>query len=100
MASLRISPEAVRDIESIRDYIQEDNPEAADRVEQELVDAIRQLAEWPGKGHIRLELASSDVHFWPVRSYLIIYRVRHAEVGIIRVLHGAQDIASILGSKI
>ena len=44
----RISKRADADIERICDYIAENNLEAADRLDQQIHDAIRRLARFPG----------------------------------------------------
>ena len=36
--------------------------------------SMRLVAERPGIGHTRADLAREPVRFWPVYSYLIIYR--------------------------
>ncbi len=68
MKRFRISPEAAANISEIWDFIAEDNVAAAERVRQELQDAIRSLADTPGKGHLREDLTDKDVRFWRVRS--------------------------------
>jgi plasmid stabilization system protein ParE len=35
---------------------------------------MRKLAEYPGMGHLREDLADEPLRFWPLYSYLIIYR--------------------------
>jgi len=53
MKPFRISPEAAANIREIWEFIAEDNVAAAERVRQELQDAMRGLADTPGKGHLR-----------------------------------------------
>jgi len=67
------SPEASLDLLEIWEYIAADNVDAADRLEQEIRNAVNLLAENPEIGHFRRDLTSKPVRFWPVRSYLIIY---------------------------
>lgn len=74
MASYELSPEALRDLQGVWDFIANDSPDAADRVIDELFQAFQHLAEWPRQGHTRRDLTQRDVRFWPVRSYLIVYR--------------------------
>jgi plasmid stabilization system protein ParE len=40
-------PEAFADLDDIRDYIAQENPDAADRVMSEIFDAIRGLVPFP-----------------------------------------------------
>jgi plasmid stabilization system protein ParE len=53
----RISPLADTDIDSIWNYVAQDNPAAADRVEQEIQEAIEKLAKNPNFGHFRDDIA-------------------------------------------
>lgn len=50
----------------------------------------------PGKGHTREDLTDLPVRFFPLRSYLIVYRSEPAPLQIIAVLHGARDIPTVL----
>ena len=97
MARYVLSPEALRDIQGIWDYIAIDSPDAADRVVDELFEAFEQLAARPGLGHTRRDLTRRDVRFWPVRSYLVVYAEGHGTLQIVAILHGARDIPSIIG---
>jgi plasmid stabilization system protein ParE len=55
------------------------------------------FAEWLGQGHTRRDLTQRDVRFWPVRSYLIVYKEKSEPLQIVAILHGARDIPSIIG---
>ena len=57
---------------------------------------MRLLAERPGVGHLRTDLADEFVRFWPVFSYLVIYRPDTKPIEIIRVLHGKRDVRRLL----
>jgi hypothetical protein len=54
------------------------------------VDSFEGLANAPGKGHKRPDLTSSNVLFFSVYQYMIVYR-RAAMVEIVAVLHGKRD---------
>ncbi len=47
-------------------------------------------------GHVRLDLADESVRFWTVEPYHVIYRPVKKKLEIVRVLHGARDIKTIL----
>ena len=47
-------------------------------------------------GHTRTDLSSQSVSFWPVGAYYIVYRPQQHPIEIVRILHGARDIPSIL----
>jgi antitoxin ParD1/3/4/toxin ParE1/3/4 len=95
MKPFRLSPEAARDVREIWAYIAADSIKAARRVRLQIFDACQSLAENPGVGHSREDLTDKPVLFWPVGSYLIVYTARKP-VEIVRVLHGARDIPSLL----
>lgn len=69
-----LAPEALQDLEDIWDFIAADNATAADKLEDEFFEAFERLARRPGMGHTRCDLTERDVRFWPVDSYLIVYR--------------------------
>jgi antitoxin ParD1/3/4/toxin ParE1/3/4 len=96
MADFVLTPAAESDILGILDYIERDNPPAAIRVREALLDAMRLLAERPGIGHTRADLADEAVRFWPVFSYLVIYRPDMKPIQIVRVLHGKRDVRRLL----
>ena len=55
------------------------------------------LAKNPGIGHWREEPIDKRHRFLLVYSYLIVYRHETKPLQIIRVLHAARDVQSILG---
>ena len=97
MAEAIISPEALQDMEDIRNYIAMDNPEAADRVVLAFEANAALLATEPELGLHQPRLRG--LRLWVVTefpNYLIFYRQREGRVEIVRVLHGARDLPSIL----
>ncbi len=92
-----LTPRAKRDVNEIWDYIANDNVEAADRVLDALESAMVKLAKNPGIGHWREELADKSHRLWLVYSYLIVYRHEAKPLQIVRVLHAARDVQSLLG---
>src|SRR6267378_3293521 len=92
-----LTPRARQDVSEIWDYIADDNIEAADRVLAALESAMIKLAKNPGIGHWREELSDKRHRFFLVYSYLIVYRHETKPLQIIRVLHAARDVQSILG---
>jgi plasmid stabilization system protein ParE len=90
-----LSPEAARDIREIWSYIADDSLRAARRVRLRLLDACQGLAEHPLIGHSREDLTAKPVLFWPVGRYLIIYDPRPRPIEIVRVVHGARDVAAL-----
>lgn len=96
MKAYSLTAQAALDLRDIWDYIATDNLSAADRVIVELEKALQGLADRPGKGHVRQDLTPRQVRFWGVRSYLIVYRPDVEPLQILRVIHGARDLAHLL----
>ena len=96
MAEHFYSPEARLDLLEIWEFIARDNLDAADRVEQEIEQAVSMLARDPKLGHLRPDLTSKPVRFWPIYSYLIIYDPATQPLEIVRILSGYRDVASLL----
>ena len=96
MADHFYSPEARNDLLEIWEFIAQDNVDAADRVQQEVQQAVSLLARNPELGHLRRDLTSKEVRFWSVRSYLIIYDPAARPLEVVRILSGYRDVATML----
>jgi plasmid stabilization system protein ParE len=59
MKKFALTPLAERDLNQIWDHLADDNINAADRVLKSLEKALHQLAESPGMGHLREDLADA-----------------------------------------
>jgi plasmid stabilization system protein ParE len=74
-------------------------PKAADKVEKAVFRACDLLTDSPLAGRVRKDLTSLPVRFWvvhPYPNYLIAYDGEKKPLHIIRILHGARDLPSIL----
>ena len=80
----------------IWEYIAQDNMDAADCVTNEIHEAVVMLAKNPGLGHVRKDLTSKSVRFWPIYSYLIIYNPATHPLEIVRILSGYRDLTMLL----
>jgi plasmid stabilization system protein ParE len=96
VASFVLSAPATSDLREMHAYIAADDPAAARRVLHDLRDAMHQLAEIPGLGHVRDDLVDESLRVWTVHSYLVIYRPETRPLQIVRVLSGYRDIATLL----
>jgi toxin ParE1/3/4 len=94
MSDLIFSPQADQDLAEIWDFIAQDNIDAADRVCDDIEQKCQALAQAPGIGRARDELAPS-LRSFPVGKYIIFYRFIVDAVEITRILHGARDLRSI-----
>lgn len=98
----KLHPEAARDITDIWEYIAKENPFAARRVREDILDAIRKLVPFPHQGHKRPDLTSLPLRFQTVRNYIIAYAPEEKPLLAIAVLHGSRNprvIAAILSGR-
>jgi toxin ParE1/3/4 len=86
-----LHPEAFADLDDIRDFIAQDNPDAADRLMSEIFDAIRRLVPFPHQGHRRPDLSSRPLRFTLVREYLIAYATEEEPLWVVAVIHGRRS---------
>ncbi len=96
MKPFKLSPQAARDIQQIWAYVAPDSLKAARHIRLQMFDACQRIAENPRIGHRREDLTDRPVLFWPVGSYLIVYNPARKPVEIVRVVHGARDVPSLL----
>lgn len=93
--SFILTSSASRDIDNIIEYVLEHSgPNRALYVHSKLYDGLSKIGTQPNAmGHIRNDLADESLRVFSVFSYLIIYRPETKPVEIIRVIHGARDVA-------
>ena len=94
---LIIAADARKDLSDIWDYIATDSVEAADALYDECLRQFELFVAMPEMGKRQDELSPS-LRSFPVRRYLVFYRVENEELTIIRVLHSARDIPTFFGS--
>ena len=95
-------PQAYTDLEEVWEYIAADNFGAADRVREEIYEAIRSLVPSPYIGHSRPDLTARPLRFQSVRDYVIAYAPDEKPLAVIAVLHGRRSprvIAAILRGR-
>lgn len=103
MADLKYSPEALKDLDEIWEYINSElsNPEAADNTINTILDKTETLREFPYSG-APLDVISrvhSDYRFVTANNFLAFYRVYEDVVYIDRVLYERRDCLRILLRK-
>jgi len=86
-----LHPEAFADLDDIRDFIAQENPDAADRLMSEIFDTFRRLVPFPHQGHRRPDLSSRALRFTLVREYLIAYAPGEEPLCVVAVLHGRRS---------
>jgi toxin ParE1/3/4 len=85
---IRWTTEASDQLEAAVKYIEKDNPDAARRVAQAMLERIQQLARFPGIGRPGEVQGTRELVSSP---YVIVYRYTDEIVEILYVWHGAQD---------
>lgn len=96
MIRARFSPKAGRDLGEVFQHIAVDNPEAAERVRQTILNTADFLSQHRELGRRIRKAAPRHVQIrWFVvpkfRNYLIFYQPFQETIMVIRVLHAAQD---------
>lgn len=84
---LRWTRTALRDLESLHRYISQDNPDTAERFVEGILEGIDLLPRHPEMG--RLGRVSRTREF-VVPPYVVVYRLRRAEIVIVAIIHSAR----------
>ena len=90
MSGFVFHPGALTDLTEIWEYIAADNPDAADRVLDEIREAIRALVPFPQSGHRRPDLTSRPIRFQVIRDFLV-YTPDENPLVVLAVLHGRRS---------
>jgi toxin ParE1/3/4 len=89
--------QAEKDLAEILDYLDERSPRAAERLAAAIDDRCNLLGELPEMGRLREELAPG-LRSVVVERYVLFYRVTATAVEVLRILHGARDIDTLMGA--
>jgi len=96
-----LAPEAALDLVESWRYIKgQSSVEIADHVESVIRERIAFLVANPGAGHWRKNLTDERVKFFPVYSYLIVYRPGTAPLQIVSIIHGRRDVPQLLKDRL
>lgn len=96
MKRVRLSEQALADLDDIWLYIAQDHISAADRFIDTLHQKCRELAESPGMGRGRDELAVG-LRSLPVGNYVVFYRPMQGGIEVARILSGFRDLEALFG---
>ncbi|NOT00409.1 MAG: type II toxin-antitoxin system RelE/ParE family toxin [Phycisphaerales bacterium] len=96
-----IRPAAQDDLDDAGAYIAKDSPATAKRFLVAAERAFQQLSDTPGLGRVRKLRHSrlAGVRSWRIQGFenwLIFYRPVDSSLEVIRVLHGARDLETVL----
>ncbi len=100
MYEIKLSEEAISDLEGIKDYITVDlsNEQAADNTIKNILRSIRRLEEFPNIGTLLSDVVGFDTNFRFVISgnYMVFYKLNNDIVYIVRILYGKRNYLNIL----
>lgn len=80
---------AVKDLEDLQEYIAADNPTAASRQLELILNAVARLSENTNLGRPGRVKGTRELVI-PKTPYIAAYRIKYDVVEILRVLHGAR----------
>lgn len=85
-------PEALSDLESHFDYLNERNPEAASKAMRAILSSGSSLAKFPSRGTLIADTDQRKLRvFFGKSGYLLYYQIHGQQVVILRVHHGRSD---------
>ena len=90
MTSVTWSPEAIRDVESIRAFIAQDSPVHAELVARRIVAAVERLHFFPESGRMVPERQDPEIREIIVVPYRLVYRLRNGIVEVATVFRGSR----------
>lgn len=85
---IRWLDDAINDLQSLRQYISQDNATAARKVVKKILHAIDILSEQPGMGRPGRVVNTREL-IVSGAPYIVPYRVEHHAIEILRVFHCA-----------
>ena len=91
MTPVTWSPEAIRDVESIRAFIAQDSPVYAELVARRIVAAVERLHFFPESGRMVPERQDPEIREIIVVPYRLVYRLRNGIVEVATVFRGSRD---------
>ena len=86
--SVKWSPEATEDIESIAEYIARDSKFYARAVVSKILDTSQSILEQPFIGRIVPEISDEKIRERFVYSYRLVYEIERKTITIVAVIHG------------
>jgi toxin ParE1/3/4 len=95
-----LAPEAEADLDGIWLYIAQGsgNPEIADRFVDSVTEQFHRLGLNPRIGRRRDDDLRPGIRSFPVRNYMVLYRIEGEDVRILRVVRGSRNIEALFSS--
>jgi len=98
MSEPRLSEQAEADLDELWAYIAANNPDAADRIVDAVLEGCQMHVRFPNIGQSRDDLRQG-LRCFVVSPYVVFYRPIEDTIEVLRILHGARDISSLIESE-
>lgn len=85
------TPESIEDLKRLREFIEEKNPDAANRIANSLMNGIRKLKTFPNLGIKVIKAKSDMIRDLILGDYIIRYLVLQETIHILRSWHHKED---------
>jgi toxin ParE1/3/4 len=96
LANVTWTPEALRQLEGVLDYLAEAAHDYGDALSFEIESAVDSLTRFPQMGRIVPEFSRDDLREVIIDNYRLVYLVRPEGVRIASLFHAAMDVATRL----
>ena len=90
MVTVRWTPQATEDLESIIEFIADDSPHYAQLFAINSIKAVERLWDFPDLGRIVPEFDDPDIREILLGNYRIVYRIQKGSVEILTIYHGSR----------
>jgi len=94
--NVELLPAAYSDLDAIFDYILVDNPRAAVKMLDRIMQALHRLEEFPLSGSPLIDHSIKNFRMVIVDPYIAFYRFIDNKVYVYRVIHGARNYRHLL----
>lgn len=97
------APVAIRDLNKILDYIEQDSPSAAQKIFEQIKERSATLSSTPLRGRLVPEAARFEIASYRelvIPPYRLVYRVGDASVLVIGFFDSRRDLESILLARL
>lgn len=91
MGKIIWAPSALKDIESISQYIERDSVDQAALFVSRVIEMVDRLEEFPQSGRIIPEIHDEQCREIIYGAYRLMYRITPKEIWITGVVHGAKN---------
>jgi len=93
--TIKWSPEATEDLESISEYIARDSEFYARSVVSKILAVSRKIPEQSMIGRIVPEIGEKEIRERFVYSYRLVYRIQNSTITIIAIIHGKRLLENV-----